>query len=263
MYDVIDFHSHVYPDLIAKKAAKNVSEFYSIAVKNENSNVATLLESGDKANIKKFVIHSVATTPRQVRSINRFISSECAKHKDRLIGFAAAHPDLETSLEEIDKAINLGFKGLKIHPDTQAFNIDCDKMLPIYDYIQDKIPILIHCGDYRYDYSHPRRLARILKMFPKLKVIAAHFGGWSIWDLAMEYLLNENCYLDTSSSFNFLGKVRSREIIKAYGAERLLFGVDFPMGNHKAELDFFLSLNLSDKENKLILHDNAAQLLNI
>ena len=48
-----------------------------------------------------------------------------------------------------------------------------------------------------------------------------------LWDLAMEYLLDRSCWLDTSSSFAFLGKVRSKEIIRAYGADRLLFGDDF------------------------------------
>lgn len=263
MYDVIDFHSHIYPDRIAKKATKGVSEFYSIAMKIESGDVNNLLEYGKEANIFKHVVHSVATTPRQVKRINDFIANECELHKDKLIGFAAVHPDFEDSLSEIDRDVQLGLKGIKIHPDFQHFNMDCEEMFPIYDYIQGKLPILIHCGDYRYDYSHPKRLARILKMFPRLEVIAAHFGGWSIYDLAMEYLLNENCYLDTSSSFAFLGKVRSREIIKAYGAERLVFGVDFPMADHKSELDFFMNLGLSDEENRLILHDNAAKILNI
>lgn len=262
MYDIIDFHSHVYPERLARKATKGVSEFYSIAMTYEAGNIENLIESADRANVKNIVVHAVATTPRQVKRINEFISDACEKNK-RLIGFAATHPFLEDAISEIDRAVSLGLKGIKIHPDVQQFNMDCEEMLPIYDYIQGKLPILIHCGDYRFDYSHPKRLARVLDMFPKLEVIAAHFGGWSIWDLAMEYLLNRKCYLDVSSSFKFLGKVRSREIIKAYGAERILFGVDFPMGDHKSELEYFLSLGLSDYENKLILHDNAAKILNI
>lgn len=263
MYDIIDFHSHIYPERLAKKATKGVSEFYSIAMNHEVGNVESLIQSADKANIKNIVVHAVATTPKQVKRINEFISDTCEKNNKRLLGFAATHPFLENAIAEIDRAVNLGLKGIKIHPDVQQFNMDCEEMFPIYDYIQGKLPILIHCGDYRFDYSHPKRLARVLDMFPKLEVIAAHFGGWSIWDLAMEYLTNRNCYLDVSSSFNFLGKTRSREIIKAYGAERILFGVDFPMGDHKTELEYFLSLGLSEYENKLILHDNAAKILNI
>ena len=109
--------------------------------------------------------------------------------------------------------------------------------------------------------SHPRRLAHILDDFPKLEVIGAHFGGWSLWDLAMEYLLDRSCWLDTSSSFAFLGKVRSKEIIRAYGADRLLFGDDFPMWDHKTEVETLLSLDLTDDEYEKIFSGNAKRLL--
>ncbi|MDO4731812.1 MAG: amidohydrolase family protein [Clostridia bacterium] len=263
MYEIIDFHSHIYPDKIAQKATEGVSKFYCIKMAKPIGSVDVLLDSGNNAGIGKFVVHSVATTARQVQSINNFIIDQCNKHSDRFLGFMAMHPDLDKPLDEVDRAVKLGLKGIKIHPDVQTFNLDDERMFPIYDYIQGKIPVLIHCGDYRYDYSHPRRLAKILKLFPKLTVIGAHFGGWSLYDLAMEFLLNENCFIDTSSSFTYLGKVRSREIIKSYGFDRVVFGVDFPMWDHKSELDFFLSLGFSEEQNKKILHDNAAALLNL
>ena len=69
------------------------------------------------------------------------------------------------------------------------------------------------------------------------------------------------CGLDTSSSFAFLGKVRSKEIIRAYGADRLLFGDDFPMWDHKTEVETLLSLDLTDDEYEKIFSGNAKRLL--
>ena len=166
-------------------------------------------------------------------------------------------------MEEIERCLQMGLRGIKIHPDVQQFHMDDPAMFPIYDAIQGRVPMLIHCGDYRYDYSHPRRLAHVLDEFPKLEVVAAHFGGWSLFDLAMEYLLQRKCWLDTSSSFAFLGKVRSREIIRAYGAERIVFGDDFPMWDHKSELDTLLSLGLTDREYEQILSGNAKEILGL
>lgn len=260
MVDCIDFHAHIYPDAIAQKASQSIGSFYSIPMESSGT-VQSLLASADNAGIRRSVVQSVATSPKQVRSINEFIHRECSSHPDRLIGLGTLHPELDNMEEEIERCLKLGLHGIKLHPDVQRFPMDDPRMLPVYDQLQGKLPLLIHCGDYRYDYSHPRRLAHILKLFPKLQVVAAHFGGWSLWDLAMEYLLPLNCYLDTSSSFAFLGKVRSREIIKAYGAERIVFGVDFPMWDHKAELDTLLSLGLSEEEYQLILHQNAEKIL--
>lgn len=240
MYDCIDFHAHIYPEPIAAKATHSIGAFYSIPMER-NGTVDALLESGEEGGVRRFVVQSVATTPKQVRSINDFIVRECAQHPDRLIGLGTIHPDLPNPGDEIERILHLGLHGVKIHPDVQQFDMDDPKMLPIYDQIQGRLPMLIPCGDYRYSYSHPKRLAHILDLFPKLEVVAAHFGGWSLWDLAMEYLLPRNCYLDTSSSFAFLGKVRSKEIIQAYGAERIVFGVDFPMWSHREELETLLS----------------------
>ena len=84
-----------------------------------------------------------------------------------------------------------------------------------------------------------------------------------MWDLAMEYLLNRRCWLDTSSSFAFLGKVRAKEIIRAYGAERIVFGDDFPMWSHQSEVNTLLSLGLTQEENEMIFSGNAKRILGI
>ena len=131
---------------------------------------------------------------------------------------------------EIERAIALGLKGLKLHPDTQMVNMDDPRLMRIYEIIEGRLPLIVHTGDYRYDYSHPRRLKNILNTFPDLVVDAAHFGGWSIYDLAIEYLENERCFLDMSSAQTFLGPRRTYEITKIYGCDRVMFGSDFPCG---------------------------------
>ena len=158
----------------------------------------------------------------------------------------------------------LGLRGVKIHPDTQKYNMDDERMFELYDYLREmKIPLLIHTGDYRYDYSHPRRLKNILKQFPGIITIGAHFGGWSVFDLAYELLGEENCYVDTSSSLWMLGTKRAQELIRMYGAHRVLFGSDFPMWKAKKELEIINNMDLTDDEKELIFHKNAEKILKI
>lgn len=264
--EIMDFHAHIYPEKIAEKATKSVGRFYKIEMQNLTGTSAELIEKGEKAGINRFLVHSVATKPEQVENINDFIAGECKAHK-QLTGFGTIHANTENPWEEIQRTKALGLKGLKIHPDTQFFNIDDDNMMKIYDILRcEKLPIVIHCGDYRYDYSHPRRLAKVLKSFPDLTVVAAHFGGWSVWDLALEYLQDTvphtNCFLDTSSSIAFIGKRRAKELINYYGIDRMLFGTDYPMWDAQSELKRIESLELKSDELEKLFIGNAKRVLN-
>ena len=256
---VLDFHAHIYPETISEKAVHSVSEFYGIDVGQEGT-PAALAEVGKQAGIDRFVVHSVAVTPKQVQSINNFIAEECEKHPE-FFGFGTLHADMEDPRGEIERIEALGLRGIKIHPDTQQFNMDDPKMMAIYEMLEGRLPVLIHCGDYRYDYSHPRRLAKVLDQFPNLTVIGAHFGGWSIFDLAVEYLEQRRCYLDISSSMMFLGLRRTAELIRIYGADRILFGTDFPMWSPKTELEQVLQPGLSQEELERILYRNGMEIL--
>lgn len=259
---IIDFHAHIYPDKIAERATQAIGNFYDIDMDRVGS-LENLLRCSEAAGITNCVVHSVATNPQQVERINDFIFDSVSANSDKLFGFGTMHQDFENKLEEVDRCIKMGLKGIKLHPDTQMFNVDDECMLEMYDYLQDKVPLLLHCGDYRYDYSHPRRVANICRMFPRLTVIGAHFGGYSVWDEAYECLKDFNCFLDTSSSSALMEEGMFGKLIKAYGADRLLFGTDFPMWDSKEELERFMSVELSEKEREKILYNNAASLLNI
>ena len=91
---IIDFHAHVYPDKIAGKAVQNIGKFYNIKI-NQEGTVQKLLEIGRQAHIEKFVIHSAAEKPEQVRRINDFIALQCKSNTNSFIGFGALHIDMQ------------------------------------------------------------------------------------------------------------------------------------------------------------------------
>ncbi|MEI5604451.1 amidohydrolase family protein, partial [Streptomyces brasiliscabiei] len=55
----------------------------------------------------------------------------------------------------------------------------------------------------------------------------------------------------------------ARELICAYGAERVLFGTDYPMWNPAQELERFLALRLPQRDEENILYNNAARLFGL
>ncbi|MEE1042785.1 MAG: amidohydrolase family protein [Clostridia bacterium] len=262
-YKIIDAHCHIYPDKIAQKASDSTGNFYQIPSLLDGK-ISTLLEHGKKAGIEHFIVQSVATTPKQVSSINNFIAQSVADSNGKFTGLGTLHPDSEDIEADFNEIIELGLKGVKLHPDIQKFKIDDYRMLKIYELCEGKLPILIHTGDNRYDYSNPNRMIPILDIYKDLTVIGAHFGGWSIWEEATEKFKNyKNFYVDCSSSFYALTFEKARELIMAYGTKKVLFGTDYPMWEPETELIKFMQIDLTEQERQDILYNNAAKLFNI
>ena len=170
---VVDAHVHVYPEKIALRAAESVGDFYQYPMFKEGS-IPAMLAAVEGSPITHHIIYSVATKPSNVESINDFIAAECKKHPN-FVGFMAMHQDYPNPEAEIERAIGLGLRGMKLHPDTQKVNMDDDRLMRIYELIEGRMPLVMHCGDYRTDFSHPRRMKHILHEFPNLVVDAAHF----------------------------------------------------------------------------------------
>lgn len=258
-YKIFDCHTHIFPESIAQNAVTNIGKYYHIDMHGSGT-VDALIESGREIGVDRYIVHSSATRAGQVKAINSFIA-DVVKNHENMVGFGTLHAQLDDLNTEVQRIISLNLRGIKLHPEFQNFFIDDASMLPVYREIEGKLPLLIHMGDENQDSSSPLRLARILDMFPKLVVIGAHFGGYRMWDQAMEYLIGRNLYLDTSSSLYFLEPSMAVEMIRKHGAEKFLFGTDFPMWNHKEEIKRFFALDLSEKEKRMILYDNAARLL--
>ena len=251
----IDVHAHIYPEKIAERAVGAVGEFYLVDMYGQGT-ASHLLAAKDRAPLTHFVVHSVATKPSAVASINDFIAEQCRLHPE-LIGFMAMHQDLEDPEVEIERAVGLGLRGMKLHPDTQKVNMDDPRLMSIYEMIAGRLPLIVHTGDYRTDFSHPRRLKNILHTFPDLVVDAAHFGGWSFPEIGYDVLHDENVFIDVSSSMAFLGNRRTRELVNLWGADRVMFGSDFPMWDPAHEYDTFTSLGFSDGDLEKMLWKNA------
>ena len=172
---VFDAHCHIYPAKIARKAAETTAAFYNYTGETLDGTVQTLFAHGD--GITKFLVQSVATRPDQVQHINEFIAREVAQFPDRLYGFGALHPDSPTLEEDIAHLRALGLHGVKLHPDIQGFRLDDPRCFALAEQCEGVLPLLLHTGDSRYDFSNPNRLIPLLRRFPRLTVIGAHFGG--------------------------------------------------------------------------------------
>lgn len=258
---LIDIHTHIYPTEIAQRATDSIRDFYRVGLDGKmNGSVDMLLERSAAAGISQCVVLPVSIRPNRVREINDFVKAQADLH-DNFIPFGTVHAKMDGLTEEAERIMAMGLRGIKMHPDSQVFAIDDPRLFPVYEQIQGKLLVMLHMGDHRYDYSHPARLRRVLELFPKLDVVAAHFGGYSMYETAFELLNDKNCVFDVSSSMMFMPEGEAEKYIRAYGAERMLFGTDFPLWNPVEETKRFLQLKLTDSEFEQIGSKTALRIL--
>ncbi|RKY35636.1 MAG: hypothetical protein DRP73_04545 [Candidatus Omnitrophota bacterium] len=109
--------------------------------------------------------------------------------------------------------------------------------------------------------SSPPRIARVLKEFPKLKLIAAHFGGFRLWDEVEKYLLGKDVYFDTAFFFGHLPQKRIKTFLLNHPGDKILFGTDFPLQDQIKDIKFLKRLDIPDELKVKILGENARELL--
>jgi len=263
-YRIIDCHCHIYPEKITQKAVAGIESFYDHRYRGFDGTIATMLQNGEKSGVNRYVIFSVATSPRQVSSINRFIAENVRNNEDLFIGLGTLHPDYDNLEKDFEELISLGLKGVKLHPDIQQVAIDDERAKKIYALCSGRVPVLLHTGDYRYDYSNPDRMRRVIEEFSDCTFIGAHFGGWSVWDEAAEKLSGyPNFYVDTSSTFCDISAEKVSGLIDKYTADKVLFGTDYPLGDCGKEIALLEKAVDSQVSLKKILYGNAAKIFGL
>ena len=263
---IIDFHTHIFADEIAKKAIPTLASRSGITPATDGTAADTkriVLESG----IDKAVVLSIATKAKQTPIINDWIIT--LKDDGCFIPFGTVHPDYEDKLAEFGKLRDAGIKGIKIHPDYQGTFANARKMWEIYDYAQGcgmivifhggldiGLPDPIHCT--------PDMLLEVTSDFPRLKIVAAHYGAYQLWDdVERCFTGKENIYIDTSFSVGHVTDDTRTRLIDKLGAEHVLLASDCPWENPADSRKAIEALKISDDKKELILGINAARLLNI
>ncbi len=259
---IIDFHAHAFPDELAVKTVPLLAERGGISEVLDGT-IKSLLASMQRSGISRSVLGLIATRPGQFSAIIKWAEKV---RSSQIVPFPSFHPADPDMLEQIKTIHSLGFKGIKLHPYYQEFKIDEQRLFPAYELMSDLgLILLIHSGfDIGFPelrIAEPERTANVVKLFPHLKLVAAHLGGWRLWDEVEKFLVGKKVYLDLAFSLDFLSVEQAGKIITAHPADRVLFGTDTPWADQQKEIENLLKLNLEPELEKNILGINAEKLL--
>lgn len=268
---IIDFHTHVFPDAVAKTAIPYMSGIAHTEPRL-NGTLSDLQKSMKESDITCSIVLPVVTKPAQFHSINQFSLEHTASDLSHLdhstIFFGGIHPDTNDYKKDLNALHCMGFKGIKLHPDYQEVFFDDIRYMRIIDYASELgFIISVHAG---IDPGFPnlvrctsQRILNVIDTVHPEKLVLAHTGGWKLWDEVEHSLAGLNLYMDTSNSLTYIEPEQFLRIIRKHGINRILFATDSPWESQTEDLELIRHIGLSEEELDCILGKNAASLLQL
>ncbi|MBS7638346.1 amidohydrolase, partial [Candidatus Bathyarchaeota archaeon] len=204
---------------------------------------------------------SVATPLASGLWHNQYVQEGVMRHGGRLVGFYWVNPRSAPGVEDMVRMLTHGgFRGVKLRPESEGFRIDNLNLLaPILEAAEGLgAPVYIH-SSYESRLSAPEAVERVAEAFPDVPILVGHMGGGS-WSAVRVAGRRENLYLETSGT-------RSPrlilEAVRALGAERVVYGSDFPYLRPEAEMAKIECLRIPKEDKELIMGGNMTRLLRI
>ena len=235
-----------------------------------------LIDSMDDAGIDMSVILNIGWTTHELCvETNDYILESIARYPKRLIGFCTVQPQSFTAAsDEIERCTRGGVRGVgEMRPDMQLLDLrDEEVMDPFVEVIaKHDLVLLIHASEpvgHQYQGKGsitPDILYPFITSYPNLTLVCAHWGGGLPFYALMPEVNKamSNVFFDTAASpFLYTPQVY-HQVIQLVGADKVLFGSDYPLLAQSRLLKEIKSLDLPEETERLILSGNARRLLGI
>ncbi|MDJ0720238.1 MAG: amidohydrolase family protein [Desulfobacterales bacterium] len=274
----IDCHNHLFPPEIRKTREQfftNESAFELLYGDPRSRMVGAreLIASMDTEGIERAVVFGFPW--RQARLFkwhNDYIMDAVAAYPERLIGLAcfdAVHPE---GAAETHRGLDGGLRGVGelafYEAGITAANLE--KLAPVMDICRvHKVPVMLHTNEpvgHQYPGKAPNTLRQIydlVRRFADNRIILAHWGGGIFFYHLLKKEVKDvlrNVYFDTAASPYLYDAAIWSTACTVIGADRILFGSDYPLLKPSRYLEELDAAGLSRKDRERILGANAADL---
>jgi uncharacterized protein len=182
------------------------------------------------------------------------------RSEGRLIPFVRL--DLgEGPIEEATRCLDLGARGIKLHPRAQKFLLNDERLAPVFAVAAERrVPILIHGGRGLPPIADD--LARLVDTYPEAQLIIAHAGIADLGALMRHFAGKAGVYFDTSA----WSPIDLLDFYRQVSPEQVLYASDFPYGQQPASLLIALRTarvaGLGDDQVRGMLAGNADRIAN-
>ena len=272
---IIDFHTHVLSPRIKNNRSRYVDSdpAFALIYADKKAKIATadeLIDSMDRDGVDISVIVNYGWSTQELCvETNDYILESLARYPKRLIGFGAVQPyDSKAALAEIGRCAKGGIRGIgELRPDTQLFDFTQKELMqPFVEVLQEHNLILLTHASEPVGHIYPGKGSVAPEMvypfitnFPDLTIVCAHWGGglpfYALMPEVKEAL--KNVYFDTAASpFLYSPQIYS-QVSQLVGADRVLFGSDYPLLPQSRFLREIDSTELPEEAKSLILSGNA------
>jgi predicted TIM-barrel fold metal-dependent hydrolase len=275
----IDAHTHVFaPEVVAGREKLFTRDpYFRLLYENPKTRLATaeqLIEELDSAGFDRAVVCGWGWTDHALCvEQNDYLIDAVGRYPERLIGFAAIQPTAgEAAVREVERVARAGLRGVgELMPHGQGYQLDQTPLLaPLAEACQALgLPLLTHTSE---PVGHPypgkgdvtiQTVLHLATSFPDLTIICGHWGGGlPFYELMPEVrAATRNVWYDTAASpYLYDGRIYSAARVLV-GADRVLFGSDFPLLKIKRSVRPVLESGLPSDDVDAILGGNAARLL--
>ena len=186
---------------------------------------------------------------------------EYAKRSEgRLIPFVRL--DLtEDPIGEAERCLDLGARGIKLHPRAQRFVLNDERLAPVFALAAERqVPILIHGG--RGLPPIADHLARLVDSYPEAQLVIAHAGIADMAGLAGRFGGKAGVFFDTS----VWSPVDLLSFFHQVSPEQVLYASDYPYGRQPSSLLIALRTaklaGYSQEQLRMMLAGNANRIAN-
>lgn len=218
------------------------------------------------------------TTTKRKGIPNDEIASWVSAYPDLFVGVASVDPHKGAkAVDEVDRAVRkLELKGLKLHPQVQAFRPDDPVFRPLWKKVAEhKLPVVVHTGTsglgagspggdgIHLDYSRPIHIDAVAADFPDIRFLCAH-AGWP-WheELLAMCLHKSNVFMDISG---WLAKYLPESVLRYANSrlkDKVIFGTDYPFFELERCLTSLKEVTWKDGVLDKILWSNAAKIFRL
>lgn len=184
----------------------------------------------------------------------------------------SVHPaDGEAAIEELVRVRSLGATWLKLHPNTQAFDVADPVVVPVVQLAGELGMAVLFDAYSPWDPAQPGKFVQLAIAAPDAKLILAHahghnFAALLVYDILAKYpWWDRRVWIDVSATSTLLAGgpyvEQFRWVLRKVGVDRVLFGSDYPLDDPVAAVAAAEHLGFEQDELDRIFYQNARELL--